>query len=80
MKYQIECGLISQNLIEAKNHEIAFRRIVKNSPNLSKNLGFLMRFREVDEFGKPAKSAYFTRLNKDSGKWKYQDPLAILNN
>ena len=73
MKYQIECGTIA-DFVEAKNHEIAFKKLVKKykNPPLAK----LMRFREVDEENQPLRNPHFGK--SDIGKWKYQNPIAIL--
>ena len=70
MKYEIQCGVIDE-VVEAKNHEIAFKHLVKKyNP---RTLGMLMRFRELDRFNRPLR-----KEKTDSGRWKYQNPLAIL--
>mgnify|MGYP001616339685 CR=1 FL=1 len=71
MKYEIQCGVIDE-VVEAKNHELAFKALVRKYQ--PKSLALLMRFRELDEFNRPVKSK-----GSNLGRWKYQNPLAILN-
>ena len=77
MKYEIQCGVIDE-VIEAKNHEVAFKKLIKKYQ--PKFLAILMRFRELDRFNRPLRIIDpKTDRRTDSGKWKYQNPLAILN-
>lgn len=75
MRFQIQCGQISE-FIEAKNHETAFRKIVRKLK--PETLGMLMRFRMVGYNNKPLK--FHRAKGEQRGLWKYQDPLVILNN
>ena len=76
-KYEIQSGDIN-GIFEGKTHENAFKEAVGWFHHKTKKypkLGLLARFREIEIAGQPIKKS---RKN-DLGKWKYQDPLAILN-